>query len=66
MPAIAIPRAIAARSVPALRSQARFGLLMVVTLVLFTTGLDRYGWATAFYAAAVQAGTRTWRAFVFG
>jgi hypothetical protein len=66
MPALAIPRAVAARSVYALWSRAGFGLLMVVTLVLYTTGLDRYGWATAFYAAAVQAGTRTWKAFVFG
>ena len=29
-------------------------------------GLDRNGWANDFYAAAVQAGTKSWKAFFFG
>ena len=29
-------------------------------------GLSRNGWANAFYAAAVQAGTKSWKAFFFG
>jgi 4-amino-4-deoxy-L-arabinose transferase-like glycosyltransferase len=35
-------------------------------LVLYTTGLDRNGWANTYCAAAVQAGTRSWKAFFFG
>ena len=30
------------------------------------SGLDRNGWGNAYYAAAVQAGTRSWKAFFFG
>src|SRR2546429_114133 len=39
---------------------------MAVTFVLYVWGLDRNGWANAYYAAAVQAGTKSWKAFFFG
>jgi 4-amino-4-deoxy-L-arabinose transferase-like glycosyltransferase len=38
----------------------------LATLVLYLWGLDRNGWANAYYAAAVQAGTQSWKAFFFG
>ena len=40
--------------------------LLAVTATLYTIGLSRNGWANDFYAAAVQAGTRSWKAFFFG
>ncbi len=46
----------------------RPALLAVLTLtaLLYTVGLSRSGWANDFYAAAVQAGTKSWKAFFFG
>ena len=43
-----------------------FGALLLITFVLYVWGLDRNGWANAYYAAAVQAGTQSWKAFFFG
>jgi 4-amino-4-deoxy-L-arabinose transferase-like glycosyltransferase len=40
--------------------------LLVLTAALYTVGLSRSGWANDFYAAAVQAGTKSWKAFFFG
>jgi 4-amino-4-deoxy-L-arabinose transferase-like glycosyltransferase len=40
--------------------------LLVLTAALYTIGLSRSGWANDFYAAAVQAGTKSWKAFFFG
>jgi 4-amino-4-deoxy-L-arabinose transferase-like glycosyltransferase len=40
--------------------------LLVATAVLYLAGLSRNGWANDFYAAAVQAGTKSWKAFLFG
>ena len=40
--------------------------LLVLTAVLYLVGLTRNGWANDFYAAAVQAGTKSWKAFFFG
>ena len=34
--------------------------------LLYLSGLGRSGWANAFYSAAVQAGTESWKAFFFG
>jgi 4-amino-4-deoxy-L-arabinose transferase-like glycosyltransferase len=47
---------------------ARPALLAVLALtaLLYTVGLSRNGWANDFYAAAVQAGTKSWKAFFFG
>jgi len=44
---------------------ALFGLL-ALTAVLYLWNLTRNGWANDFYAAAVQAGTKSWKAFFFG
>ena len=40
--------------------------LLVLTAVLYAAGLSRNGWANDFYSAAVQAGTKSWKAFFFG
>ncbi len=40
--------------------------LLVGTGVLYLWGLGGSGWANSFYSAAVQAGTRSWKAFFFG
>ncbi|HEY6789861.1 MAG TPA: glycosyltransferase family 39 protein, partial [Trebonia sp.] len=40
--------------------------LLVLTLVLYLWDLGRNGYANDFYAAAVQAGTESWKAFFFG
>ncbi|BBY65854.1 glycosyltransferase family 39 protein [Mycolicibacterium helvum] len=47
---------------------ARPGLiaLLLATAICWTIGLDRNGWGNSFYAAAVQAGTQSWKAFLFG
>jgi 4-amino-4-deoxy-L-arabinose transferase-like glycosyltransferase len=39
---------------------------MAITLLLYLWDLGRNGYANDFYAAAVQAGTRSWKAFLFG
>jgi len=44
---------------------ALFGLL-ALTAVLYLWDLTRNGWANDFYSAAVQAGTKSWKAFFFG
>jgi 4-amino-4-deoxy-L-arabinose transferase-like glycosyltransferase len=41
-------------------------VLLVGTGVLYIWGLGQSGWANSFYSAAVQAGTKSWRAFFFG
>ncbi len=40
--------------------------LLALTALLYAAGLSRNGWANDFYAAAVQAGTQSWKAFFFG
>ncbi|MGB8407740.1 MAG: glycosyltransferase family 39 protein [Mycobacterium sp.] len=40
--------------------------LLVATAVSWIATLGKMGWANAFYAAAVQAGTKSWKAFLFG
>jgi 4-amino-4-deoxy-L-arabinose transferase-like glycosyltransferase len=40
--------------------------LLGLTAVLYLWGLSASGWANAFYAAAVQAGTVSWKAFLYG
>ena len=50
---------------PAWARPALYGLL-VVTAVLYLWGLGASGWANTYYSAAVQAGTKSWRAFFFG
>lgn len=41
-------------------------VLLIATAAFWTIGLSRNGWANAFYSAAVQAGTKSWKAFLFG
>ena len=40
--------------------------LLVATALLYLWDLSRNGYANDFYAAAVQAGTKSWKAFFFG
>ncbi|UGQ13720.1 glycosyltransferase family 39 protein [Yinghuangia sp. ASG 101] len=40
--------------------------LLVVTTFLYTWTLSESGWANSFYAAAVQAGSESWKAMFFG
>jgi 4-amino-4-deoxy-L-arabinose transferase-like glycosyltransferase len=40
--------------------------LLASTGLLYMVGLGRNGWANDFYAAAVQAGSTSWKAFFFG
>jgi 4-amino-4-deoxy-L-arabinose transferase-like glycosyltransferase len=41
-------------------------LLLATTAGLYLWGLGASGWANSFYSAAVQAGTKSWKAFFFG
>jgi 4-amino-4-deoxy-L-arabinose transferase-like glycosyltransferase len=50
---------------PAWARPALLGLLLI-TAVLYLAGLSRSGYGNEFYAAAVQAGTKSWKAFLFG
>src|SRR6516164_6436929 len=50
---------------PAWARPALLGLLAVAAL-LYLFNLSRNGYANDFYAAAVQAGTKSWKAFFFG
>jgi len=40
--------------------------LLVATAVLYLWDLGDSGWANSFYSAAVQAGTKSWKAMFFG
>jgi 4-amino-4-deoxy-L-arabinose transferase-like glycosyltransferase len=41
-------------------------VLLATTAVLYLWDLGASGWANSFYSAAVQAGTKSWKAFFFG
>lgn len=41
-------------------------VLLFATATSWIATLGNMGWANAFYAAAVQAGTESWKAFLFG
>lgn len=43
-----------------------FFALLVGTAVLYLWGLGESAWTNAFYSAAVQAGSESWKAFFFG
>jgi 4-amino-4-deoxy-L-arabinose transferase-like glycosyltransferase len=51
--------------VPRWQRPALFGLLGI-TAILYLWGLGSQGWANSFYAAAVQAGSKSWKAMFFG
>ncbi len=40
--------------------------LLIVTAVLYLVGLNSSEWANSFYSAAVQAGSQSWWAFLWG
>ncbi len=40
--------------------------LLAATALLYLVDLSASGWANGFYSAAVQAGTKSWKAFFFG
>jgi 4-amino-4-deoxy-L-arabinose transferase and related glycosyltransferases of PMT family len=40
--------------------------LLTATAVLYLWGLSASGWGNSFYSAAVQAGTKSWKAFFYG
>ncbi len=40
--------------------------LLVATAILYVWDLGASGWANSFYSAAVEAGTKSWKAFLFG
>src|SRR5581483_2904852 len=44
---------------------ALWGLLLATT-ALYVVGLSANGWGNGFYSAAVEAGTKSWKAFFFG
>ncbi|WP_422785728.1 glycosyltransferase family 39 protein [Pseudonocardia spirodelae] len=56
------------RGRPADPRWARPGLLALLagTALLYLWDLSASGWANEFYAAAVQAGTQSWKAWLFG
>jgi 4-amino-4-deoxy-L-arabinose transferase-like glycosyltransferase len=69
----AVPAPTAATAPPGGSAAARFVagrpallILLAATAVLYLYGLGASGWANSFYSAAVQAGTRSWEAFLFG
>src|SRR5438445_680929 len=66
MSAIAFPRAVPSQALNVIWARFSFAVLMVVTFVLYMSGVDRNGWANAYYAAAVEAGATNWKAFFFG
>jgi 4-amino-4-deoxy-L-arabinose transferase-like glycosyltransferase len=66
MAAITYPRSVAVRASSTVWTRVSFAAMLAATFVLYVWGLDRNGWANAYYAAAVQAGTRSWKAFFFG
>jgi 4-amino-4-deoxy-L-arabinose transferase-like glycosyltransferase len=41
-------------------------VLLAVTAILYLWDLGASGWANSFYSAAVQAGTKSWKAFFLG
>jgi 4-amino-4-deoxy-L-arabinose transferase-like glycosyltransferase len=48
------------------RERAALLALLGASALLYLVGLSRSGWANQFYAAAAQAGSKSWTAFLFG
>ena len=48
------------------RETLAVGVLLAVTGLLYLWNLGANGWANSFYAAAVQAGSQSWTALLFG
>ncbi|WP_082517744.1 ArnT family glycosyltransferase [Curtobacterium sp. Leaf183] len=62
----AVPRLFLGERTDARWLRPAFWLLLVVTAVVYCWDLSMSGYANSFYAAAVQAGTKSWEAFFFG
>src|SRR6478672_2788407 len=60
------PRPLAPVGPPDRRERTGLLALLAATAVLYLWGLGASGYANDFYAAAVQAGTKSWKAFFFG
>jgi hypothetical protein len=45
------------------RERVATATLLAGAATLYIVGLDRSGWGNSFYAAAAQAGARSWKAF---
>ena len=48
------------------RERGALAVLLAATGALYLIGLSASGWANQFYAAAAQAGSKSWTAFLFG
>jgi 4-amino-4-deoxy-L-arabinose transferase-like glycosyltransferase len=51
---------------PVPADRAALAGLLVATGLLYLWGLGASGWANSFYSAAAQAGSASWKAFLFG
>ncbi|MEU5906943.1 glycosyltransferase family 39 protein [Micromonospora sp. NPDC047467] len=51
---------------PAAWTRPALVILLLATGLLYVWGLSASGWANSFYAAAVQAGSVSWKAFFYG
>ena len=60
---IARPLAIRSHRV---KESGPFAVLLFAAALLYLVGLSHNGYANGYYAAAVQAGTNSWKAFLFG
>lgn len=47
-------------------ARTALAVLLIATAASWCLGLSRNGWANTFYSAAVQAGTKSWKAALFG
>ncbi|SCL52811.1 ArnT family glycosyltransferase [Micromonospora chersina] len=65
VPTAAPPPAEPPRRDPRWTRPALLGLLLA-TALLYLWGLGASGWGNAFYSAAVQAGSESWKAFFYG
>jgi 4-amino-4-deoxy-L-arabinose transferase-like glycosyltransferase len=65
--AIAKPQAAPAQAAQTPRKERPWVLLLVAgTAVLYLWNLTATGWANSYYAAATQAATQSWKAWLFG
>src|SRR5438270_5667793 len=66
-PGLSWPRARGlAFSLRRFKDSAPLAALLIFTGAVYLWGLSRNGYANSYYAAAVQAGTHSWTAFLFG
>ncbi|HET6740365.1 MAG TPA: glycosyltransferase family 39 protein [Kribbella sp.] len=62
---VARPRAVTTQYTLS-RDKILYGGLLVLTAIAYLWGLSRNGYANEYYAAAVQAGSTSWKAWFFG